>query len=62
MLEADVRGVSFHYEIINDTIQYKEAEFVLPPCCNMKESSMQTLSYLYKCLNILLEAEVMGWV
>ena len=55
-------GASFQYEVINKTMQYKEAEFVWPPCCNMKDLTMQTLSYEYKWLNILLEVGVMGGV
>jgi len=62
MLAADDRGASFDYKFINYTIQYKEADFVWPPCRNMTDLKMQTLSYEYKWLNILLEAGDMDGV
>jgi len=53
-------GASFKYEVTNDTIQCKEAEFVWPLYCDMKKLTIQKLSYEYRWLNILLEVGVMG--
>jgi len=55
-------GASYHYEVTNDPIQCKEADFVWPPFCNMKDLKIQKLNYEYKWLNILLDARFMGGV